>query len=40
VEITVIYTERDDDERRIIAAWRAEPHERRYYWQHLESLEG
>jgi uncharacterized protein len=40
LEITVIYTERDDDERRIISAWRAEPHERRYYWQNLESLEG
>ena len=40
LEITVIYTERDEDERRIISAWRAEPHERRYYWQRLESLEG
>jgi uncharacterized DUF497 family protein len=40
LEITVIYTDRDDDERRIISAWRAEPHERRYYWQNLESLEG
>lgn len=28
VEITVIYTDRDHDERRIISAWRAEPHER------------
>ena len=36
IEITVIYTDRGVDERRIIAAWRAEPHERRYYWQHLE----
>jgi uncharacterized protein len=40
LEITVIYTERDNDERRIISAWRAEPHERRYYWQYLERLEG
>jgi len=40
VEITVIYTDRDHDERRIISAWRAEPHERRYYWQNLEGLEG
>jgi len=36
LEITVIYTDRDDDERHLIAAWRAEPHERRYFWQHLE----
>ncbi len=33
LEITVIYTERDDDERRIISAWRAEPQERRAYWR-------
>lgn len=38
LEITVIYTDRgrDEDERRIISAWRAEPHERRFYWQNLE----
>ncbi len=36
VEITVIYTDRIDDERRIISAWRAEPHERRAYWQALK----
>ena len=30
IEITVIYTDRGDDERRIISAWKAEPHERRY----------
>ena len=36
IEITVIYTDRDEDERHIISAWRAEPHERRYYWQNLE----
>lgn len=35
LEITVIYTDRDDNERRIISAWRSEPHERRYYWQNI-----
>lgn len=35
VEITVVYTDRSDDERRIISAWRAEPHERRAYWKSL-----
>ena len=35
LEITVIYTDRND-ERRIISAWRAEPHERRFYWQNIE----
>jgi uncharacterized protein len=38
LEITVIYTDPKPDERRIISAWRAEPHERRYYWQHVEGL--
>ena len=37
IEITVIYTDRDEDERHIISAWRAEPHERRYYWQNLQN---
>ena len=37
VEITVIYTDRGDDERRMIAAWRAEPHERRYYWRNINA---
>lgn len=37
LEITVIYTDRDNDERRIISAWRSEPHERRYYWQNIEA---
>jgi len=32
LEITVIYTDKSDDERRIISAWRAEPHEKRAYW--------
>jgi hypothetical protein len=36
VEITVIYTDRNDDERDLISAWRAEPHERRYFWQHVD----
>jgi uncharacterized DUF497 family protein len=36
LEITVIYADREKDERRIISAWRAEPHERRYYWQNIE----
>ena len=36
VEVTVIYTDRDDYQRRLISAWRAEPHERRYFWQNLE----
>ena len=37
LEITVIYTDRNNDERRIISAWRSEPHERRYYWQKIEA---
>ena len=36
IEITVIYTDRERDERHLISAWRSEPHERRYYWQNLE----
>ncbi len=36
MEITVIYTDIRDDVRRIISAWRAEPHERRYYWKKIE----
>ena len=36
VEITVIYSDRGDDERRIISAWKAESHERRYYWKKIE----
>jgi len=36
LEITVIYVDKTNDERRIISAWRSEPHERRYYWQNLE----
>ena len=37
VEITAIYTDRGD-ERRIISAWRAEPHERRHYWKSIEGM--
>ena len=36
LEVTVVYTDRNDGERRI-SAWRAEPHERRYYGQNIES---
>jgi len=36
LEITVIYTDREPEERRIISAWRAEPHERRFYWENIE----
>jgi uncharacterized protein len=36
LEITVVYTDEDDGTRRIISAWRAEPHERRTFWQSLE----
>ena len=40
VEITVIYTERDNDERHIISAWRSAPHERRAFWQEIEAQTG
>ena len=36
LEITVIYADRQN-ERRIISAWRSEPHERRRYWQNIEA---
>lgn len=39
LEITVIYTDRDGDERHLISAWRSEPHERRHYWQNLEATQ-
>jgi len=35
LEITVIYTEISELDRRIISAWRAERHEREAYWQSL-----
>jgi len=38
LEITVIYTDSAEDERRIISAWRSEPHERRIYWLSIENL--
>ncbi len=37
LEITVIYVDEENEERRIISAWRSEPHERRHYWQSLEA---
>jgi uncharacterized DUF497 family protein len=37
IEITVIYTDRSGDERQLISAWRSEPHERRYFWRHIEA---
>ena len=33
IEITVIYSDVSEMERRIISAWRAERHERAAYWQ-------
>jgi uncharacterized protein len=36
LEVTVVHTDEDDEERRIISAWGAEPHERRAYWQNIE----
>ena len=36
IEITVIYTDRDPNERHIKSAWRSEPHERPYLWNHPE----
>ncbi len=35
LEITVIYTDVSENERRIISAWRAEQHEREAYWQNI-----
>ncbi len=36
MEVTVVYTDRENDERRIISAWRSEPHERRLFWQNID----
>jgi len=36
MEITVVYTDRENDERRIISAWRSEPHERRLFWKNID----
>ncbi|NOS90179.1 MAG: BrnT family toxin [Methylococcaceae bacterium] len=33
LEIVVVYTDTETDQRRIISARRAEPHERKAYWQ-------
>ncbi|MEP7352452.1 MAG: BrnT family toxin [Acidobacteriota bacterium] len=35
IEITLIYTDVSETERRIISAWKAERHERKAYWQSL-----
>ena len=35
IEMTLIYTDVSETERRIISAWRAERHERKAYWQTL-----
>jgi uncharacterized DUF497 family protein len=35
LEITVIYTDVSETERRIISAWRAEQHEREAYWRNI-----
>jgi len=35
LEITVIYADVSETERRIISAWRAEPHEREAYWKSI-----
>jgi len=40
IEITVIYTYRENGERHLISARRSEPHERRTYWQKLEEEGG
>jgi uncharacterized protein len=37
IEITVVYSDRENAERRLISAWRSEPHERRHYWQNLKN---
>ena len=36
MEFTVVYTDHDGDTRHIITAWRALPHERRYYWKNVQ----
>ena len=38
MEITVIYADLDAGERRIISAWRSEPHERHAYWKSVKGL--
>jgi uncharacterized DUF497 family protein len=34
--LTVVYADLADGTYRLISAWRAEPHERRYFWRHIE----
>jgi uncharacterized DUF497 family protein len=34
--VTVIYTDVDDDTRRIISAWKAEKHEQKEYFDQLQ----
>ena len=36
IEITVIYTDAILMSRHVISAWRSEPNERQYFWNHLE----
>ena len=36
LELTVIYADKKNDERRIISAWRSARHERRHYWENIE----
>lgn len=38
IEIVVIYTDTNDDERRIISARRAESYEKRAYWRYRHEL--
>ena len=35
VETSVIYTEREPEERRMIAAWKSQPNERKTYWKSI-----
>ncbi len=35
MEVTVIYSDISQSERRIISAWRAERHEREAYWKNI-----
>ncbi|HEV2199165.1 MAG TPA: BrnT family toxin [Bryobacteraceae bacterium] len=35
IEVTVIYSDRLGNERRIISAWKAEKHEREAYWKNF-----
>jgi uncharacterized DUF497 family protein len=35
IEVTAVYTQLSDEERRIISAWRSERHEREAYWKSI-----